>query len=144
MRQVFYSLVSTFLIIFLNSCAYPGLILGIGGTTYGVYKEANTHYPEIVPDIPDIPNISNFLQSPFNKNTSNFNKNTSKVTADFNNEFGFECTKEVNNSDELSVSLVDEFKENRSKNYEIAVKIEDYGLSILNNVIKEINKYINT
>ena len=53
-------------------------------------------------------------------------------------------TKEVNNSDELSVSLVDEFKENRSKNYEIAVKIEDYGLSILNNVIKEINKYINT
>ena len=93
MRKVFYSLVLTFSIIFLNSCAYPGLLLGVGGTTYGIYKEANAHYPDKIPDLPDIPNISNFLQSPFSKNTS-------KATDDVNNEFGFECTKEVNNKEQ--------------------------------------------
>ena len=53
-------------------------------------------------------------------------------------------TKEVNNSDELSLLLVEEFKEDKPKNHEIGEKIEDYGQNILNNVIKEIKKYINT
>ena len=53
-------------------------------------------------------------------------------------------TREVNNSDELGLSLVEEFKGDKAKNYEIAAKIEDYGQNILNNVIKEIKKYINT
>ena len=53
-------------------------------------------------------------------------------------------TKEINSSDELSLSLVEEFKEDKAKNREIAAKIENYGQNILNNVIKEIKKYINT
>ena len=53
-------------------------------------------------------------------------------------------TKEVNNSDELSLLLVEEFKEDKPKNHKIEEKIEDYGQNILNNVIKEIKKYINT
>ena len=53
-------------------------------------------------------------------------------------------TSEINNSDELSLSLVEEFKANRPKNHEIEKKIEEYGLNVLNNVINEIKKYINT
>ena len=53
-------------------------------------------------------------------------------------------TKEVNSSDELGLLLVEEFKEDKPKNHETGKKIEDYGLNILNNVIKEIKKYINT
>ena len=53
-------------------------------------------------------------------------------------------TKEVNNESELSTAIVENFKENKDKNYEIGKKIEDYGLNILNNVNKEIKKYINT
>ena len=53
-------------------------------------------------------------------------------------------TKEVNNESELSTAIVENFKENKDKNYEIGKKIEDYGLNILNNVSKEIKKYINT
>ena len=51
-------------------------------------------------------------------------------------------TKEVNNSDELSLSLVEEFKEDKAKNDEIAVKIQNYGQNIFNNVIIELKKYI--
>ena len=53
-------------------------------------------------------------------------------------------TKEVNNSDELSLSLVEEFKEDKAKaeNDKIAAKIENYGQNILNNVIIELKKYI--
>ena len=51
-------------------------------------------------------------------------------------------TKEINNSHELSLSLVEEFKENKAKNQEIETKIENYGQSILNNVIMELKKYI--
>jgi len=51
-------------------------------------------------------------------------------------------TKVVNSSDELSLSLVEEFKENNAKNHEIAVKIENYGQNILNNTIIELKKYI--
>ena len=56
------------------------------------------------------------------------------------NELGI-C-KKVNNSNELSVSLVEEFKDNKPKNLEIAEKIETYGQNILNNVSIAIKKYI--
>ena len=51
-------------------------------------------------------------------------------------------TKEINNSNELSLSLVEEFKEDKPKNLEISEKIENYGQNILNNVTLEIKKYI--
>ena len=51
-------------------------------------------------------------------------------------------TKKVNNSDELSLSLVEEFKEDKVKNDEISAKIQNYGQNIFNNVIIELKKYI--
>ena len=48
----------------------------------------------------------------------------------------------VNDSNELSTSLVEEFKEDKPKNQEIVAKIENYGQNILNNVIIELKKYI--
>ena len=51
-------------------------------------------------------------------------------------------TKKVNNSDELSLSLVEEFKDDKAKNDEISVKIQNYGQNIFNNVIIELKKYI--
>ena len=51
-------------------------------------------------------------------------------------------TKEINSSNELSLSLVEEFKEDKAKNLEISAKIENYGQNILNNVTMEIKKYI--
>ena len=51
-------------------------------------------------------------------------------------------TKEINSSNELSLSLVEEFKDNKPKNLEISAKIENYGQNILNNVTMEIKKYI--
>ena len=56
------------------------------------------------------------------------------------NELGI--SKEVNNSNELSLSLVEEFKDNKPKNLENAEKIETYGQNILNNVSMAIKKYI--
>jgi len=56
------------------------------------------------------------------------------------NELGI--SKEVNSSNELSLSLVEEFKDNKPKNLEITEKIETYGQNILNNVTQEIKKYI--
>jgi len=53
-----------------------------------------------------------------------------------------DVTKEINSSNELSVSLVEEFKNDKPKNIEIAKKIENYGQNILNNVTMEIKKYI--
>ena len=50
--------------------------------------------------------------------------------------------KEVNNSSELSLSLVEEFESDKPKNKEIVEKIENYGQNILNNVIMELKKYI--
>ena len=51
-------------------------------------------------------------------------------------------TKEINSSDELGLSLVEEFKEDKEKNHQIAAKIENYGQNIFNNVIIELKKYI--
>ena len=56
------------------------------------------------------------------------------------NELGI--TKEINSYSELSVSLVEEFKNDKARNLEIAEKIESYGQNILNNVTMEIKKYI--
>ena len=56
------------------------------------------------------------------------------------NELGI--SKEVNSSNELSLSLIEEFRDNKPKNPEIAEKIETYGQDILNNVTMEIKKYI--
>ena len=51
-------------------------------------------------------------------------------------------TKEINSSDELSLSLVEEFRDDKPKELEISAKIENYGQNILNNVTMEIKKYI--
>ena len=51
-------------------------------------------------------------------------------------------TKQVNNSNELSVSLIEEFEENKSEKSNIKEEIDNYGQNILNNVIKELKKYI--
>ena len=51
-------------------------------------------------------------------------------------------TKEINNSNELSLSLVEEFKEDKAKNQEIGTIIDNYGQNILNNVLIELKKYI--
>ena len=61
-------------------------------------------------------------------------------TYDYLNKLGI--TKEVNNSDELSLTIIQEFKEDKAKNQEIIAKIENYGENILNNVISELKKYI--
>ena len=51
-------------------------------------------------------------------------------------------TKEINSSNELSLSLVEEFRDDKPKKLEISAKIENYGHNILNNVTIEIKKYI--
>ena len=51
-------------------------------------------------------------------------------------------TKEIKDSNELSLSLVEELQEGKPKNQEIVAKIENYGQNILNNVIMELKKYI--
>ena len=43
---------------------------------------------------------------------------------------------------ELNSLLIEEFKEEKEKNYKIALKIDDYGQNIFNNVIIELKKYI--
>jgi 3-deoxy-D-manno-octulosonic-acid transferase len=51
-------------------------------------------------------------------------------------------TKKVNNSDELGLSLIEEFNQNKVKNTAISSKIDNYGQNIFNNVIIELKKYI--
>jgi len=51
-------------------------------------------------------------------------------------------TKRINNSDELSLSLVEEFKKDKAKDNGMAKIIENYGQNIFNNVILELKKYI--
>jgi len=51
-------------------------------------------------------------------------------------------TKEVNNSEQLGLSIVEEFKKDKAKNHEVREKIQIYGENILNNVIVELKKYI--
>ena len=51
---------------------------------------------------------------------------------------------QINNIEELAQSLVEEFNSEELDNSHIIKKINDYGLDILNSVIKEIKIYINT
>jgi len=51
-------------------------------------------------------------------------------------------SKEVNNDEELSLSLVEEFKLDKAIDRKIVEKIENYGQNIFNNVIMELKKYI--
>ena len=51
---------------------------------------------------------------------------------------------QVSSPEELNLSLVEEFKEVKANNNQVIEKIDNYGLNILNNVIKEIKIYINT
>ena len=51
-------------------------------------------------------------------------------------------SKQVDSNEELNQSLVEEFKQNKPKNIQIIEKIDNYGLNVLNNVIKDIKKYI--
>ena len=53
----------------------------------------------------------------------------------------YRITKEINNSEELGMYLIEEFKEDKPRNYESSKKIEIHGKSIFDNVIKEINRY---
>ena len=48
----------------------------------------------------------------------------------------------IHSPEELNQSLVEELKSNKTDNDEIIEKIENYGQNILNNVIKELKKYI--
>ncbi len=69
------------------------------------------------------PNVSNFVE-----------------TYDYLNKLGI--TKKISNSEELGLSLVEEFKNDMPKNPDISSKIENYGQNILNNVAMELKKYI--
>jgi 3-deoxy-D-manno-octulosonic-acid transferase len=64
----------------------------------------------------------------------------------FNEIYGYlktlGVTKKVNNSDELGISLIEEFKQNKEKSVEISTKIDNYGQNVFNNVIMELKKYI--
>ena len=51
-------------------------------------------------------------------------------------------TKQINNSDELSLSLIEEFEVKKVKKTNIKEEIDNYGQNILNNVIVELKKYI--
>ena len=52
-------------------------------------------------------------------------------------------SKKVEDPKELSQMLVDELKKEKTNNYEIVEKIENYGTNTLNNVLREIKIYIN-
>ena len=70
------------------------------------------------------PNISNFVE-----------------IYDFLHTLG--AAKKINNIQELSHGLVDEFSKDKSKNIEIIKKLENHGHSTLGNIIRELKKYIN-
>jgi len=61
-------------------------------------------------------------------------------TYDYLSKLG--VAKKINNSEELSLSLVEELKDDKEKNSEITEKIDNYGQNILNNVTMELKKYI--
>ena len=61
-------------------------------------------------------------------------------TYDYLSKLG--VAKKINNSEELSLSLVEELKDDKEKNPEITEKIDNYGQNILNNVTMELKKYI--
>tara|TARA_Y100000590_G_scaffold464722_1_gene634878 strand:- start:1929 stop:3188 length:1260 start_codon:yes stop_codon:yes gene_type:complete len=52
-------------------------------------------------------------------------------------------SKEIKSEEELSQSLVEEFKLNNADNIKFVEKIDKYGQNILNSVISDLKKYIN-
>ena len=68
--------------------------------------------------------------------------NVSNFVEIYNYLKALNITKEVRGSDELSLSLVEEMKEDKAKDNMVSEKIENYGQNILNNVIIELKKYI--
>jgi len=69
-------------------------------------------------------------------NVSNF-KDVYEYLASLN------VAKKVENPKELSEMIINELKAEKTNNYEIVEKIENYGTNTLNNVIREIKIYIN-
>ena len=69
-----------------------------------------------------------------------FNVSNFREIYDYLNSLGI--TKKINNYEELSKKLVEEFQENKAKNHEIASKLEDYGQNIFDKVTNELQKYI--
>ena len=49
----------------------------------------------------------------------------------------------IDNIEELSEFLINQFNSKKLYNREVVTKIDDYGLNIINNVMKEIKIYIN-
>ena len=68
--------------------------------------------------------------------------NVTNFTEIYNLLSDLNVTKKINNYEELSISLVEEFKKNKPKNLENIAKIESYGQNIFNSVISELKKYI--
>ena len=54
-----------------------------------------------------------------------------------------DITKVIRTPEDLSQSIVEEFKNNKNIDGEIIEKIENYGQNTLNNVLNEIKIYIN-
>lgn len=54
-----------------------------------------------------------------------------------------DAAHEIHSVDDLCQSIVEEFRLNKPYNDEVVRKIDNYGLDILNNVMKEIKTYIN-
>ena len=52
--------------------------------------------------------------------------------------------EQINSPEELQQVLINEFNENKVNNSEVLKKIENFGLNILSDVVKEIKIYINT
>jgi len=68
------------------------------------------------------------------------NVNNFKEIYDYLKSLGL--AKQIDELEELNQSLVEEFKNYTGKNIQNMKKIEDYGENILNNVIKDLKKYI--
>jgi len=68
--------------------------------------------------------------------------NVTNFTEIYNFLSSLRITKQVNNSSELGLSIVEEFNNQEVKNEEIIKKIEIYGQNIFNNVTLELKKYI--
>lgn len=68
--------------------------------------------------------------------------NVTNFTEIYNFLSSLRITKQVNNSSDLGLSIVEEFNNQEVKNEEIIKKIEIYGQNIFNNVTLELKKYI--
>jgi len=69
--------------------------------------------------------------------------NISNFTEIYDYLKSLEVSNKIDNIEELSEYLIEEFNSGTSRNNEINTKIDSYGLNIMNNVMKEIKIYIN-